>query len=397
MAYTPPEKIGKWSRVNRLGNGAFGDAWVYADSADGYAVIKFLFRSEEPITVTKQRFKKERDILSKLDNPRVCRLLDDDLDSNPPWIATELFGGRPLKSEISKTYQLDEIEWWRLANDVLEGLAYVHSLNIKHRDLNPGNIVKTPAGYRIIDFGISSQGQAQGTYSGNQRIFHRLYGSPEMYDQNQQVSEKSDVFSLATLLVFAATHRSPWSTDERVSSDKEVTQGIFEEVAYNIQKSEPQYYGMSTNQKMLLRRMHEKNPAKRLSAEDALKELNKISNEKFVNYLGTGAPKRPAKSAPIKVSQQNVKATTTNKSPKITITPRQNLSRDQEKALKKEASHRQQMMIKIVHSEFGPNSLASDFPQRPAVKKMLTILELMTTASEFKSTESNRPCPSIQL
>ena len=59
MAYTPPEKIGKWSRVNRLGNGAFGDAWVYADSADGYAVIKFLFRSEEPITVTKQRFKKE--------------------------------------------------------------------------------------------------------------------------------------------------------------------------------------------------------------------------------------------------------------------------------------------------------------------------------------------------
>ena len=379
MAYTPPEKIGKWSRVHRLGNGAFGDAWVYADSADGYAVIKFLFKSEEPITVTKQRFKKERDILSKLDNPRVCRLLDDDLDSNPPWIATELFGGRPLKSEISKTYQLDEIEWWRLANDVLEGLAYVHSLNIKHRDLNPGNIVKTPAGYRIIDFGISSQGQAQGTYSGNQRIFHRLYGSPEMYDQNQQVSEKSDVFSLATLLVFAATHRSPWSTDERVSSDKEVTQGIFEEVAYNIQKSEPQYYGMSTNQKMILRRMHEKNPAKRLSAEDALKELNKISNEKFVNYLGTGAPKRPAKSAPIKVSQQNVKATTTNKSPKITITPRQNLSRDQEKALKKEASHRQQMMIKIVHSEFGPNSLASDFPQRPAVKKMLTILELMTT------------------
>jgi hypothetical protein len=37
------------------------------------------------------------------------------------------------------------------------------------------------------------------------------------------------------------------------------------------------------------------------------------------------------------------------------------------------------MMIKIVHSEFGPNSLASNFPQRPAVKKMLTILELMTT------------------
>jgi serine/threonine protein kinase len=381
VTYTPPEKIGKWLRVNRLGNGAFGDAWVYADATakNEYAVIKFLFHSEEPITVTKKRFKKERDILSKLDNPRVCRLLDADLDFNPPWIATELFGGRPLKAEISKTYQLDEFEWVRLANDVLEGLTYVHSLNIKHRDLNPGNIVKAAAGYRIIDFGISSQGQAQGTYSGNQRIFHRLYGSPEMYDLNQQVSEKSDVFSLATLLVFAATHRSPWSTDERVSSDKEVTQGIFQEVAYNIQKSEPEYYGMSTNQKMLLRRMHEKDPAKRLSAEDALKELKKLSDREFVNYLAAGAPKRPAKSVPIKVSQQNVKATATNKPPKITITPRQNLSRDQEKALKREASHRQQMMIKIIDCEFGHDALTSNFPQRAAVKKMLNTLDSLST------------------
>jgi serine/threonine protein kinase len=321
VTYTPPEKIGKWLRVNRLGNGAFGDAWVYADSTakNEYAVIKFLFHSEEPITETKKRFKKERDILSKLDNPRVCRLLDADLDFNPPWIATELFGGRPLKAEISKTYQLDEFEWVRLANDVLEGLTYVHSLNIKHRDLNPGNIVKAAAGYRIIDFGISSQGQAQGTYSGNQRIFHRLYGSPEMYDLNQQVSEKSDVFSLATLLVFAATHRSPWSTDERVSSDKEVTQGIFQEVAYNIQKSEPEYYGMSTNQKMLLRRMHEKDPAKRLSAEDALKELKKLSDREFVNYLAAGAPKRPAKSGPVKVVKQQITPSAPKKKPNIIV------------------------------------------------------------------------------
>lgn len=99
MDFDPPIKLGKWLRHSRLGNGAFGDAWVYEDSLarSEYAVIKFLTHSEEPITVTKKRLKKERDILSKLDNPRVCRLLDDDLDSNPPWIATELFGGRPFK------------------------------------------------------------------------------------------------------------------------------------------------------------------------------------------------------------------------------------------------------------------------------------------------------------
>lgn len=381
VTFTPPEQLGKWLRQHRLGNGAFGDAWVFEDSSakNEYAVIKFLTQSQESITVTKKRFKKERDILSKLNNPRVCRLLDDDLDSNPPWIATELFGGRPLKSEITESYQLDEFTWVRLANDVLEGLTYVHSLKIKHRDLNPGNIVSTAAGYRIIDFGISSQGQAQGTYSGNQRIFHRLYGSPELYDENQVIDEKSDVFSLATLLVFAATHRSPWTTDARVSSDREVTQGIFQEVAYNIQKSEPQYYGMSTNQKILLRKMHEKDPSKRLSAEEALKELKKLSDKEFVNYLAAGAPKKPSKSAPVKVGQQNIKDADSKKSPKIVISPRVNLSKEESKALKKESSHRQQMLIKIIDSEFGHDALASDFPQRVAVKKMLTVLDLLTT------------------
>ena len=381
MNYDPPQQIGKWLRVSRLGNGAFGDAWVFQDSTEKneFAVIKFLFKTEEPITVTKNRFKKERDILSKLDNPRVCRLIADDLDSNPPWIATELFGGRPLKSEISESYQLDERDWVRLANDVLEGLTYVHSLKIKHRDLNPGNIVSAAAGYRIIDFGISSQGQAQGTYSGNQRIFHRLYGSPEMYDLNQEIDEKSDIFSLATLLVFAATHRSPWTTDPRVTSDKEVTQGIFQEVAFNIQKSEPNYYGMSTNQKMLLRRMHEKDPSKRLSAEEALKELKKLSDREFVSYLAAGTTKRPIKSAPVKVAKQNVKPVESKKSPKVTITPRQNLSKEDARSLKKENSHRQQMMIKIIDCEFGHDALKNDFPQRAAVKKMLVALDSMTT------------------
>ena len=381
MTYDPPKQIGKWLRVSRLGNGAFGDAWVFQDSTEKneFAVIKFLFKTEEPITVTKKRFKKERDILSKLDNPRVCRLIADDLDSNPPWIATELFGGRPLKSEISESYQLDERDWVRLANDVLEGLTYVHSLKIKHRDLNPGNIVSAAAGYRIIDFGISSQGQAQGTYSGNQRIFHRLYGSPEMYDLNQEIDEKSDIFSLATLLVFAATHRSPWTADPRVTSDKEVTQGIFQEVAFNIQKSEPNYYGMSTNQKMLLRRMHEKDPSKRLSAEEALKELKKLSDREFVSYLAAGTTKRPIKSAPVKVAKQNVKPAESKKIPKVTITPRQNLSKEDARSLKKESSHRQQMMIKIIDCEFGHNALANDFPQRSEVKKMLITLDSMTT------------------
>jgi hypothetical protein len=136
---------------------------------------------------------------------------------------------------------------------------------------------------------------------------------------------------------------------------------------------------MSTNQKILLRKMHEKNPSNRPSAEEALKELKKLSDKEFVNYLAAGAPKRPSKSAPVKVAPQNIKDADPKKSPKIVISPRVNLSKEESKALKKESSHRQQMLIKIIDSEFGHDALASDFPQRAAVKKMLTVLDLLTT------------------
>ena len=381
MSFTAPPQLKNWQRLGLLGNGAFGDAWIYENSKSQgeYAVFKFLLRAGPSLEVTRTRFIREREILSKLRNPKVSRLLDDDLNSNPPWIATEFFSGRSLESLIHKDSQLVGKEWVRLASDVLEGLTYVHAKGIVHRDLNPGNIVDTALGYKIIDFGIASSENTLVRYSGNHSIRHWHYASPEQLN-GEATDAKTDVFTLATLLVYAATNKSPWTQDPRVFTD-ERTQKIVDEVHLNaINKAfKPMYYDMSSNEKLLLRNMHERNPANRPTAAEALKELKKLADKEFVSYLANDRPKRTAKVAPVKVSTQEVKTSSATKSPKIVISPRQNLTREDQKALKKEASHRQQMMIKIVHSEFGPNSLALDFPQRPAVKKMLTILELMTT------------------
>lgn len=381
MSFNAPPQLKNWQRLGLLGNGAFGDAWIYENSKSQgeYAVFKFLLRAGPSLEVTRTRFIREREILSKLRNPKVSRLLDDDLNSNPPWIATEFFSGRSLESLIHKDSQLVGKEWVRLASDVLEGLTYVHAKGIVHRDLNPGNIVDTALGYKIIDFGIASSENTLVRYSGNHSIRHWHYASPEQLKE-EPTDAKTDVFTLATLLVYAATNKSPWTQDSRVFT-KERTEKIVDEVHDNAINSafKPLYYDMSSNQKLLLRNMHERNPANRPTAAEALKELKKLADREFVSYLANDRPKRTAKVAPVKVSTQRVKPSSVTKSPKIVISPRQNLTREDQKALKKEASHRQQMMIKIVHSEFGPNSLASDFPQRSAVKKMLTILDLMTT------------------
>lgn len=61
------------------------------------------------------------------------------------------------------------------------------------------------------------------------------------------------------------------------------------------------------------------------------------------------------------------------------IQKRRKLTRAERKALKKEKKHRQQMLIKIIDSNFGPGSFDLDFADRKAVKAMLFDLDSMTT------------------
>jgi serine/threonine protein kinase len=74
VSFTAPEQLGKWQRLSLLGNGAFGDAWIFenSNSKGEYAVVKFLLRSGPSLEVTRTRFIREREILSKL---RILSLL----------------------------------------------------------------------------------------------------------------------------------------------------------------------------------------------------------------------------------------------------------------------------------------------------------------------------------
>lgn len=299
MANAAPKMLGKWKMHRALDSGAFGIAWLAEDSTKPgvYAVIKFLAGSplEEPIEITRARFAREREILSVLDNQHVCKLLDDDLDHNPPWVAVDYLPGKSLQGTISENYKLDETEWFRLASDMLNGLAYLHKKKIIHRDLNPKNILVTSIGYKIIDFGISyKQGLPQVTV-GNLR--HLLFCSPEQLQIDGKITYKSDIFSLATLLVYAGTNRSPWTNDANAFNEK-VSPMTWSEIPNNAANSEPIYHSLSSNQKLFLRELHQKDPARRPTADEALELLKKLATRAFLSPV-TSAPvsKRPVQGA----------------------------------------------------------------------------------------------------
>lgn len=136
-------------------------------------------------------------------------------------------------------------------------LTAIHRAGIVHRDLKPSNVLLTAAGPRVIDFGIARalEGTDADTLSstgagpGSPR-----YMAPEQV-RGQQVTTAGDVFSLGSVLAYAATGRTPFGDGES---------GIHA-LLFRIAYEEPDLTGIPESVADLVRDCLAKDPAERPS------------------------------------------------------------------------------------------------------------------------------------
>jgi WD40 repeat protein len=158
------------------------------------------------------RFAREVAVARTVNGFYTAPVVDADPDANPPWMVTAYVQGPSLAAAVAERGPLSEPEVRSLAAALAEGLASIHAGGLVHRDLKPANIILASDGPRIIDFGIAravgaSTMTAQGTIIGT-----FTYMSPEQV-MGQAAGPPSDVFSLGSVIVFAATGHGPFEGD----------------------------------------------------------------------------------------------------------------------------------------------------------------------------------------
>ncbi len=157
-------------------------------------------------------------------------------DDTPPWLATSFVAGPSLADLVARMGPLPEAAVWRLAGGLIEALQAIHAQGLVHRDLKPGNILLAADGPRVIDFGISRALDGTSMTATRMTMGTPAYMSPEQA-QGHAVGSPSDVFSLGSVLAFAATGRAPFGGGQAfaiayrvVSADPDlstVTQGPY--------------------------------------------------------------------------------------------------------------------------------------------------------------------------
>jgi WD40 repeat protein len=155
------------------------------------------------------RFAREAAAARKVGGFHTAQVVNADPEADLPWIASAYIPGPSLQAEVRNHGPLDAPTLRMLATGLSEGLKAIHDCGLVHRDLKPSNILLADDGPRIIDFGITrpvdgTEMTASGTLLGT-----LPYMSPEQAE-GMPVGPASDMFSLGTVLAFAATGVNPF-------------------------------------------------------------------------------------------------------------------------------------------------------------------------------------------
>ncbi|MDX1630756.1 MAG: serine/threonine-protein kinase [Thermoanaerobaculia bacterium] len=219
-------RIGPYQIVERIGGGGLGTVFRARDRlrGDQEVALKILddSRLTEPEIVA--RFRREAKIVAALNHPAIAGFHDFDEvfleEEGAPrrllYLVLEWVPGEDLAARLRRRGRLPLPEIVELGSQAAGALAVAHRAGVVHRDLKPANLRITPQGtLKILDFGLakilaesrlSREGMdsfqtAVGSVLGTAR-----YMAPEQL-LGEPVDERSDLFSLGTILYRCATGR----------------------------------------------------------------------------------------------------------------------------------------------------------------------------------------------
>ncbi len=208
-----PERIGEYRLVRLIGRGGMGIVYeAVHERLDRRVALKMLGRLSQADAVARERFRREAEATSKLAHPAIVQVFEVGEHLGQPFLALEYVAGPSLGQQWKLSHYAP-----RQAAELVEQLAravhYAHQQGIVHRDLKPGNVLISPDGPKITDFGL-----AQHQESTELTVTGEVVGTPDYMSPEQargkcthgMVGKGADVYALGAILYAALTGRPPF-------------------------------------------------------------------------------------------------------------------------------------------------------------------------------------------
>lgn len=219
-----PRPIFKWVRGELIGKGSYGRVYLALNATTGEMIA--VKQVEIPTTPSDkndsrqanfvQALKMESETLKDLDHPHIVAYLGFEETPNFLSIFLEYVPGGSIGSCLRDHGKFDEYVTRSFTAQILDGLAYLHSKNIIHRDLKADNILVEKSGIcKISDFGISKRtDDDQGAFTAMQGTV--FWMAPEVIgsQKGKGYNSKVDIWSVGCVVLEMWAGRRPWPDED---------------------------------------------------------------------------------------------------------------------------------------------------------------------------------------
>ncbi|TIC86702.1 hypothetical protein E8D34_10640 [Nocardioides sp. GY 10113] len=255
-----PRRLGPWELRGRLGAGGMGVVYLGHDGSRLAAVktiAPYLADSEE----FRSRFRREVAVASAVAGPFIARLYDAAPDASPPWLAVQYVAGPTLEEAVRDHGPLAGVALEAFALTTLEAVHQLHARGVLHRDLTPANVILTPDGPVLIDFGIARLTDGTAITATRQQVGSPGWIAPEVL-LGQSAGTAADVFAWGALVAYAATGQGPFG------------RGPGEAVTFRVVHAHPELVGLEDPLATVIAECLAKSPGRRPSTSALRRRLS---------------------------------------------------------------------------------------------------------------------------
>ncbi len=202
----------RYSLVRELGQGGMATVYLAEDLKHKRKVAIKVLKPELAAVLGAERFVQEITTTAALQHPHILPLFDSGTADGFLFYVMPYIQGETLRSKLDRETQLGIEEAVKITVEVADALDYAHSQGVVHRDIKPENILLHNGRPMVADFGIAL---ALSAAAGGRMTETGLslgtphYMSPEQATAEKEITARSDIYSLGSVLYEMLTGSPP--------------------------------------------------------------------------------------------------------------------------------------------------------------------------------------------
>ncbi|ADI03170.1 putative serine/threonine protein kinase [Streptomyces bingchenggensis BCW-1] len=262
-----PAEVGAYRLLGVLGHGGMGRVYLGRSQGGRLVAVKVVHRHLAADERFRARFASEvaaaRLVSGEQNHNRTAPVLTADPEAEVPWVATGYVAGSDLAHMVEEHGPLPERTVRALGIGLAEALGAVHAQGLVHRDVKPSNVLLALDGPHLIDFGIARAAEAATRLtSTGVAVGSPGFMAPEQVTGEAAVGPATDVFSLGTVLAYAASGQQPFPGESAA------------QLLYRVAHAEPRLDGVAPDAvKELVSACLAKDPAARPTLPEVVRAL----------------------------------------------------------------------------------------------------------------------------